>query len=178
MSRSAYFGIANLDRQDTTVDRFTATFRHRVNDQLSVRNLTRWQRVGQYSVTSAPQGTYCLAATGLTPTGTACTATFSNTVDASGVYRPGTNAFSVPVARGFFQPNGPRGLVRDQENQLLVNQTDIRLETGEKGALRNVANIGMSAAVEDYAINTASLLRNAAGIVGAAALAARTKRSD
>jgi catecholate siderophore receptor len=160
IDRGAYFGIANLDRQDTTVDRFTATFRHQVNDQLSVRNLSRWQRVRQYSVTSAPQGTFCLAATGLTPAGTACTSSFTNVVDAGGVFRP---SLTVPVAPGFFQPNGPRGYVRDQENQLLVNQTDIRLETGEKGGIRNVANIGMSASVEDYAIDTAQLLRNAAG---------------
>ncbi|MCU6453942.1 TonB-dependent receptor [Sphingomonas sp. A2-49] len=163
VGRSDYFGIANLDRQDTTVDRFTATVRHRVSDALSVRNLTRWQRVGQDSVTSAPQGTFCLAATSRTPTGGACTATFSNVVDAAGVYRPGTNSVTIPVAAGFFQPNGPRGLVRDQENQLLVNQTDIRLETGAKGGIRNVANTGMAASVEDYAITSASLIRNAAG---------------
>ena len=163
VDRSDYFGIANLDRQDTTVDRFTATFRHQVNDALSVRNLTRWQRVGQYSVTSAPQGTYCLAATNRTPSGGACTAVFSNVVDLGGVYRPGTNSVTIPVAAGFFQPNGPRGLVRDQENQLLVNQTDIRLETGEKGGIRNVANVGMSASVEDYTITSASLIRNPAG---------------
>lgn len=163
VDRGAYFGIANLDRQDTTVDRFTATLRHQVNAALSVRNLTRWQRVGQYSVTSAPQGTYCLAQTGLTPAGAACTSTFTNYVDGNGVFRTAANPLVVTVAPGTFQPNGPRGLVRDQENQLLVNQTDIRLETGEKGGLRNVANVGMSAAVEDYHINTASLLRNAAG---------------
>ena len=160
VDRSDYFGIANLDRQDTTVDRFTATFRHQVNDALSVRNLTRWQRVGQYSVTSAPQGTYCLTATNRTPTGTACTATLANFADAAGVFRPSQ---TITVAPGLYQPSGPRGLVRDQENQLLVNQTDIRLETGEKGGIRNVANVGMSASVEDYAITAASLPRNGAG---------------
>ena len=163
VDRSDYFGIANLDRQDTNVDRFTATLRHQVNDSLSVRNLTRWQRVGQYSVTSAPQGTYCLAPTNRTPTGGPCTASLSNVVDAGGVFRSGRGALDIPVAAGFFQPNGPRGLIRDQENQLLVNQTDIRLEAGAKGGIRNVANVGMSASVEDYAITTASLLRNAAG---------------
>ncbi|NJR77946.1 TonB-dependent receptor [Sphingomonas corticis] len=163
VDRSDYFGIRNLDRQDTTVDRLTATFRHEVNEQLSVRNLTRWQRVGQNTVTSAPQGTYCLAATGRTPTGGACEAVFSNVVDLGGVYRPGTNSVTIPVARGFFQPNGPRGLVREQENQLLANQTDLRLETGERGGTRNVANVGVQVQVEDYAITTASLLRNAAG---------------
>jgi catecholate siderophore receptor len=163
VDRRDYFGIANLDRQDTTVDRLTATFRHEVNDQVSVRNLTRWQRVGQNSVTSAPQGTYCLAATGLTPTGGPCAANFSNVVDGSGIYRPGTSSVSVAVAQGFFQPNGPRGLVREQENQLLANQTDLRIVTGERGEVRNTANVGLQIQVEDYAITTAQLLRNAAG---------------
>lgn len=163
VNRSDYFGIENLDRQDTDVDRLTATFRHAVNDQLSVRNLTRWQRVHQYSVTSAPQGTFCLAATNRTPTGGACTASLTNVVDSAGVFRTAANPLSITVAPGFFLPNGPRGLVRDQENQLLYNQMDIRLETGEKGGVRNVANIGVSAQVEDYLITTASLLRNAAG---------------
>ncbi len=163
VDRSDYFGIRNLDRQDTTVDRFTATFRHQVNEQLSVRNLTRWQRVGQYSVTSAPQGTYCLAATNRSPTGGACTASLTNVVDSAGVFRTAANPLVLTVAPGTFQPNGPRGLVRDQENQLLVNQTDIRFETGEKGGIRNVANVGMSASIEDYAITSASLIRNTAG---------------
>ncbi|MGA1799387.1 TonB-dependent receptor [Sphingomonas sp. 4RDLI-65] len=163
VDRSDYFGISNLDRQDTTVDRFTATLRHRIDEHLSIRNLTRWQRVGQYSVTSAPQGTYCLAATNQTPTGTACTASLTNVVDSAGVFRTPANPLVLTVAPGNFQPNGPRGLVRDQENQLLVNQTDIRFETGEKGGIRNVANIGMSASVEDYAIDTSSLLRNTLG---------------
>ena len=53
--------------------------------------------------------------------------------------------------------------MRDQVNQLFANQTDIRLETGTKGGIRNVANVGVSASVEDYAITSASLIRNAAG---------------
>jgi catecholate siderophore receptor len=67
------------------------------------------------------------------------------------------------VAQGFFQPNGPRGLVREQENQLLANQTDLRIVTGERGGVRNTANVGLQMQVEDYAITTAQLLRNAAG---------------
>ncbi|PZQ59634.1 MAG: TonB-dependent siderophore receptor [Sphingomonas taxi] len=163
VDRSDYFGIENLDRQDTTVDRFTATLRHQVDDHLSVRNLTRWQRVGQDSVTSAPQGVFCLAASGRTPAGTACTASLTNVVDGAGVFHTTANPLNITVAPGFFLPNGPRGLERTQENQLLANQVDIRLNHGEKGGVRNTANIGMSAQVEDYAITTASLLRNAAG---------------
>jgi catecholate siderophore receptor len=153
--RSDYYGYRNLDRQDIDVDRLTATLRHAVNDHVSVRNLTRWQRVRQYSVTSAPQGTFCLSA-GTQPvqvagrvTGASCTTTVNGA------------PFTIPA--GQWLPSGPRGLVRDQENQLFANQTDLRLEHGAKGGIRNVANIGVSFMVEDYKIRAGSLLRNADG---------------
>ncbi|WP_294336570.1 TonB-dependent receptor [uncultured Sphingomonas sp.] len=148
--RSGYYGIVNLDRQDITVDRLTATFRHDFGDGASVRNLTRWQRVGQSSVTSAPQGIFCLTATGRQPV----TATPGATI---GTVCPST------VPAGFFLPSGPRGLVRDQENQLLYNQTDVRLEHGTKGGFRNVLNVGLSGTIEDYALRQGSLLRTANG---------------
>ncbi|MEZ0496764.1 TonB-dependent receptor [Sphingomonas sp. IW22] len=148
--RSDYFGIANLDRQDTTVDRLTATFRHDLGDGLSVRNLTRWQRVAQYSVTSAPQGTFCLAETGRQPV----TAAPGDTI---GAPCPAT------LPSGFYQPSGPRGLVRDQENELLYNQIDLRHEFGARGGVRNVLNIGVSGMAEQYRITQGSLLRNADG---------------
>ena len=148
--RDAYFGIANLDRQDSTVDRLTATFRHQIDDHWSVRNLTRWQQVTQYSVTSAPQGTFCLASTNLQP----ITATPGATVGA---------ACPANVPAGFYQPSGPRGLVRDQQNQMLTNQIDLRHEAGAKGGLHNVLNIGMSGMIENYRITQGSLLRNADG---------------
>lgn len=150
VDRSDYFGIRNLDRQETTVDRFTATLRHQVNDGLAVRNLTRWQRVGQFSVTSAPQGTFCLSATGRQPVGASGEATVGLTCPAG-------------LSPGRYQPSGPRGLLRDQENQLLYNQTDLRWEAGAKGGVRNVANIGVSASIEDYRISQGNLLRTATG---------------
>ncbi|MBB3694272.1 TonB-dependent siderophore receptor [Sphingomonas sp. BK580] len=140
--RSAYYGIVNLDRQDQVLDRATATFRHAVSEAVSVRNLTRWQHVVQNGVTSAPQGTFCLAGVALQPTGAACPA---------------------GLAPGEWRPSGPRGLVRDQEAQLLYNQTDLRVATGAQGGVRNTLNLGLSGAIEDYAITTASLLRNADG---------------
>ncbi|KQN93048.1 TonB-dependent receptor [Sphingomonas sp. Leaf231] len=146
--RSDYYGYRNLDRQDVNIDRLTATLRHSVNDHLSVRNLTRWQRVAQYSVTSAPQGTFCLAS-GTQP------------VQVAG----GTSGSGCPTTLrpGQWLPSGPRGLLRDQENQLFANQTDLRLEHGAEGSIRNVANIGVSMMVEDYKIAAGSLLRNADG---------------
>jgi len=174
---SDYFGIVNLDEQKTDVDRLTATFNHEFSERVSLRNLTRWQRIGQFSRTSAPQGTFCLTATGRQPitaapgqtVGAACTASIQNVVDGNGVFRGNANpvtspnAFSVPVAPGFFQPNGPRGLVRDQVNQLLYNQADLRIVSGDKGGIHNTLVVGGALTWEDYAITTTQLIRDVQG---------------
>ncbi|UZK68727.1 TonB-dependent receptor [Sphingomonas sp. S1-29] len=145
---SDYFGIANLDSQQSEVDRLTATFTHQLSDALTVRNLTRYQRVLQPTVTSAPQGTFCLS-TGRTPLGVACPAATQTTA-----------AQNTP---GFYYPSGPRGLVRDQLNDLLYNQTDLTLVSGTAGRLRNTLVVGASYAQEDYVLVTANLLRNPGG---------------
>jgi len=64
---SDYFGYRNLDRQDILVDRLTATLRHAFSGSVSIRQLTRWQRVGQNSRTSSPEGIFCLSTTGRQP---------------------------------------------------------------------------------------------------------------
>jgi catecholate siderophore receptor len=171
VDRSDYFGIANLDKQESTVDRFTATFAHEFSDNVSIRNLTRWQRVAQFSQTSAPQGTFCLSGTGRQPittvaggtTGAACSVSFTNVVDSAGVYHTTANPLVVAVPAGFFQPNGPRGLVRDQVNDLMFNQTDLRIVSGEEGGVRNTLVVGASLSWEDYSITSASLARNSLG---------------
>lgn len=168
---SDYFGIRNVDEQNIDIDRFTAVFAHQFSDNVSLRTLGRWQRVAQYSQTSAPQGTFCLANTGLQPitavaggsTGDICTASLTNVVDSNGVFHTSSNPLSVTVAPGFFQPNGPRGLVRDQVNDLLYSQTDLRVVSGEKGGLRNTLVVGASFTQEEYSITTASLARDSLG---------------
>ena len=165
---SDYFGIANLDRQQVTVDRLTATFRHQFSGAVSFRSLTRWQRVDQDSVTSAPQGTFCLTATGRQPISAAPGATVGApcTVRINNVALPGGGFGTSPtiiVPTGFFQPNGPRGRVREQENQLFYNQTDLRFESGGAGGMRNMLVIGAAFTAEDYGIATSELVRDAAG---------------
>lgn len=151
----AYYGYRNLDVQRTTVDRGTIIFRHQFGDGLSIRNLSRWQRVAQYTQTSAPQGTFCLQTTGLQPVG-------ANGASTVGLACPAN------VTRGTFLPSGPRGLVRDQENQLFYNQTDLRLESGAKGSIHNVLVVGGVLSQEDYQITSASLPRNPDGSAVAA----------
>ena len=147
---SDYFGYRNLDRQIIDVDRFTATFRHEFSDSISVRNLTRWQRVRQDSRTSSAEGTWCLSGTGRQPVPATATAT-------TGLACPaGLNP-------GFYRPSGPRGRVRDQENDLVHTQTDLRIETGASGGLHNILVVGGSLTREDYSIETAELARNADG---------------
>ncbi|HTM95382.1 MAG TPA: TonB-dependent receptor plug domain-containing protein, partial [Croceibacterium sp.] len=146
---SDYFGYRNLDRQKTNIDRVTLTLRHAFSDSVSFNNLTRWQRVDQYSQTSAPQGTFCLTATGLQPVGAAGNATIGIACPAS-------------LAPGFYAPSGPRGLIRDQSNELFVNQADLRVVT-ETGSLKNTLVVGGALAWEDYAITTAQLVRNPDG---------------
>jgi catecholate siderophore receptor len=148
VDRSAYYGIKNLDRQKITVDQATITFEHDFNENISVRNLTRWQRVHQPSRTSAPQGVFCQD-DGKQPVTTA-----------AGVPKNCAAPQNVP---GTFYPSGPRGLVRDQLNQLLYNQTDLRVVSGEEGGIRNTLVVGASFTKEDYDIETASLLRNPDG---------------
>jgi catecholate siderophore receptor len=138
---SDYFGIRNLDDQDISVDQLTAIAEHDFSDDLTIRNLTRWQRVDQDSITSAPQGVYCLS-TGVQPTGAACPA---------GQDTP-----------GFYYPAGPRGLQRQQESQLFYNQTDLRLVARGNG-LESVFNLGASFTFEDYSLLTAQNLRNPGG---------------
>ena len=148
---SDYFGYRNLDLQEVDVDRITAIVSHEFSDSVELRNLTRWQRVGQYSQTSAPQGTFCLASTGLQPV-------------SLGASDPAGRACPAGLQPGFWQPSGPRGLVRDQENRLFVNQADLRIES-RLGAMRNTLVIGGALTWEEYSIESASLPRNPDGSV-------------
>ena len=147
---SDYFGYRNFDTQETTVDRLTATIRHEFSDSISIRNLVRWQRVDALTIASAPQGTFCLTGTGRQP------------VPATAVATEGA-ACPAGLNPGFYLPSGPRGRIRDQENELLHSQTDLQIETGEGSSLHNTLVIGGSLTWEDYFIETAELARNANG---------------
>jgi catecholate siderophore receptor len=148
--RSDYFGFRNFDDQEITVDRATATLEHEFAPRLSIRNLTRWQRVAQDSVTTSPQGIFCLASTGLQPVGSGPDSTVG-----------------IPCAAGLqpgqFLITGPHGRERDQLNKLFYNQTDLRWEAGEDGRLHNVLVVGGQLSWEDYRIATIELMRNPDG---------------
>lgn len=138
---SGYFGYRNVDYQDQQVDQATVIFDHAFSDAVSVRNLSRWQRVEQNLVVDPPQGgTWCLGDR-RTQTGAACTAT-----QATNTYYPG----------------GPRGTSRFSVNKTLYNQLDFTFDVGIAG-LDHTLVLGGSWLKEDYALANGNSLRNPGG---------------
>lgn len=135
---STYYGYRNVDTQEITLDALTATIDHEFDNNVRVRNLTRWQQVDQYLVVDPPQGTWCIDS-GINPwTGAACAA-------------PGT-----------YQPSGPRGTVRDTTNEILVNQTDFTIDF-TTGAIEHTLVTGFSVSRESYHRDNGNALRNPLG---------------
>ena len=134
---SAYYGYSNVDAQDIGLDAFTTIVDHGFSDGFSLRNLTRWQEVEQYSFVDQPQGAWCVE-TGVNPwTGVACAA-------------PGT-----------FVPNRG-GTIRDTANEILVNQTDFTLEFAT-GQVQHTLVSGFSLSNETYHRDNGNGLRNPLG---------------
>jgi len=140
---SGYFGYKNVDYQKQTIDQATMIFDHQFSDSVTLRNLTRWQRVEQNVVVDPPQasgtGEYCLA--------------------------DGTNQIGNPCADGhspgFYYPSGPRGNSRFSENQALYNQLDMTFKFGPSS--QHTLVIGGSYLKEDYTLDTGNSLRNPDG---------------
>lgn len=141
-SRSAYYGFRNLDRQDSNLDQGTAIFEQELSSRISLRNLTRYQDVTQYSIADGPEGTFCLP-TGLQASGLACTAAGS--------------------APGFFTPSGgSRGNTRDTRNQIIYNQTDLK-GTVDTFGIEHSFDLGVSLSREYYDVRSGNSQRNANG---------------
>ncbi|MBO9713333.1 TonB-dependent receptor [Sphingomonas sp.] len=157
VDRSDYFGYRNVDTQEINFDQATAIFEHDFSDKVSIRNLTRWQDVRQLSIVDPPQGTWCLA-TGVTPTGAACTATIAAQTIGNASIPGGT----LTIPAGYFLASGPRGNTRDSDNQLMYNQTDLRA-VFDTGGIEHTLVIGASYSWEKYFLSTGNVLRNANG---------------
>lgn len=140
IDRSDYFGYRNIDRQDITIDQATAIVAHAFSDKVSLRNLTRWQKVSQLTIVGPPQGTYCLA----------------GGIQASGAVCPTT----VPV--GYYLIGGPRGNVRDTTSELMYNQIDLSAQFAT-GALEHSLVVGASAGWEKFHLSTGNAYRNVDG---------------
>ncbi|MET0586887.1 MAG: TonB-dependent receptor [Novosphingobium sp.] len=141
---SGYYGYKDVDRQDQTIDQATAIFEHEISDSLSIRNLTRWQRVAQDLVVNPPQGAYCLA-----------NSTLANSTAAA------TPCASGQVA-GYFYPSGPRGTARFSVNTMMYDQLDLNA-VFNTGSIEHTITLGASFAQEDYTLSNGNEMRNPGG---------------
>ncbi|UXI67160.1 TonB-dependent receptor [Tahibacter amnicola] len=146
-----YYGNRNVDTQEIEVDSFTAILQHTFNDQLSLRNFTRAQKVSVFTIVSAPGGTFCMP-NNLTPTGASCVVR----------QNPPNVATDVTVPAGSWLPGGPRGNGRDTTNRMLVNQTDLTANF-DTGAIQHTLVGGFSLMHESFELDGTAEFRNADG---------------
>lgn len=137
---SNYYGFRNLDVQEITVDGLTLKLRHEFSENLILTNTARWQKIEQTTITSAPQGTWCLASGFNAQTGAAC----------------GSPGFFTATA------SGPRGNRRDTENSQLINQTDLNWKFAT-GPFQHNLVLGLSLSHETFDLSTANILRTDQG---------------
>lgn len=139
VDRTKYFGYSNIDRQKIDTHLVTGIFNHQFSDNLSMRTLVRYARVGQDVVVNPPQGTVCLLS-GINPlNGTACAS-------------PGT-----------YVPSGPRGNRRDTLNSTTYAQNDFHWR-GNLLGLENNAVLGFSVLSETFELVTSNSQRTTLGV--------------
>jgi catecholate siderophore receptor len=137
--RASYYGFRNLDTQQSTINQLTAIFEHEFSDTVSVRNLTRYQAVSQFTIADGPEGSFCLP-TGLTMLNAACT------------------------TPGLFTPSGgSRGNTRQTLNELAYNQTDLKAVVDTAG-IEHTLDFGFSLSRENYKAATGNSQYTAAGV--------------
>jgi len=144
--RSGYYGFANLDQQNSKTDSIQAIFSHEFSDAVRIRNLTRYENINQNTITSQPNGTFCLESTGLQP------------MDINGAEA----ACPATVPAGYYLPTGGRGVQRLIRNKTAYNQIDLSAEFST-GGVQHTLVLGASALWEDYHQTQGTLPRNADG---------------
>ncbi|MGV3769725.1 MAG: TonB-dependent receptor [Sphingobium phenoxybenzoativorans] len=144
--RGGYYGFANLDQQNSKTKSLQAIFSHEFSDTVKIRNLTRYENISQDTITSQPNGTFCLASTGRQP------------MDINGV----SAACPATVPAGYYLPTGGRGVERFIHNETAYNQIDLSADFAT-GGIEHTLVIGASALWEKYRQNQGTLPRNPDG---------------
>ncbi|MCI4588687.1 TonB-dependent receptor [Sphingobium sp. BYY-5] len=151
--RSGYYGFANLDQQNSKTNSLQAIFSHQFSDAVKIRNLTRYENIRQNTITSQPNGTFCLASTGRQP------------MDINGVSASCTTTtagVTTTVPAGYYLPTGGRGVQRIITNETAYNQLDLSADFNT-GGIEHTLVIGASAMWERYRQKQGTLPRNADG---------------
>jgi catecholate siderophore receptor len=163
---SGYYGYRNIDEQKQTVTQLTAIFEHDFSDNISIRNLTRYENVRQLTIVDPPQaGMYALNGKcyGSTPANTG----ISNEVNGACPFTIAAATSTAPaitanIPDGYYLPGGPRGNLRDTRNQLGYDQIDLRAHFNT-GILQNELVLGGAATWEHYNLDTGREFLNADG---------------
>jgi catecholate siderophore receptor len=136
----AYYGYRNIDKMRQNINQVTGILDHDFSDTLSIRNLSRFQKIKYDTYVDPPQGNFCLTGNVL-PTGAACAA---------------------GQVAGTFYPSGPRGTTRLTNTSIWYDQVDL-VAHFKIGGMDNAVTFGGSLAQEDYNISNGNVLRNPLG---------------
>jgi catecholate siderophore receptor len=163
--REGYYGFANLDRQNSITNAMQAIFSHEFSDRVKIRSLTRYENIDQDTVTSQPNGTFCLD-NGLQPSapptvigtaipaGTACTAAIQ--------VNPTGAASTLNVPAGYYLPTGGRAVNRLIRNETAYTQLDLSADF-ETGGIGHSLVVGVSALWEGFEQRQGNINRTAQG---------------
>jgi catecholate siderophore receptor len=163
--REGYYGFANLDRQNSITNAMQAIFSHEFSDTVRIRSLTRYENIKQDTVTSQPNGTFCLpnglqppalptAPGAAIPAGAACTASIQ--------INPTGAASTLSIPAGYYLPTGGRAVNRLIENETAYTQLDLSAEF-ETGGISHSLVVGASALWEGYEQRQGNINRTAQG---------------
>jgi catecholate siderophore receptor len=156
VNRSNYYGFSNVDVERIDSDAVTAIFSHDFGATSMIRNLTRWEDYDRYSITDSPEGRICFAP-GEFPLGTNLQA--PGTTLRCGA--PGANPLE-GIGRVTYTPAGPIGNLRDTNNRIIANQTDLTVRFDAAG-ISHALVVGVASSRESYSQKLGSEYRNSNG---------------
>jgi len=153
VSRSNYYGFSNVDSQKIKNDSLTSILEHSFNSQIKLRNATRFASNQTDATTDGVEGDVCLVV-GDYPLGTVLD-------PVTGL--PTSTAVPKCAAAGMYTPrSGPNGQIRNTQNDILVNQTDVTWAFNT-GAIAHTAVTGFQISKETYHLDGGSIFRNGNG---------------
>ena len=135
VDRSTYFGFSNVDRENATVDVFTATIEKDINTAMTLRNTTRQGSVDNDSTLATLNGLVCLGGVAFNPAATdpACPTPPAGA----------TNTWS--VSGNSLIP----GNLRVDETMLSANVTDLTWDF-KTGGIEHTVVLGISLTREEF----------------------------
>lgn len=147
VDRSTYFGFSNVDSQQIKNDALTSILEHEFSRQVKLRNATRWASNVTDATTDGVEGDICVEAGDL-PLGT-----LSPTPAGTPICQ---------TARTYTPRKGPNGQIRDTQNDILINQSDVTWSFNT-GIAAHALVTGLQLSKEIYHLNAGNVFRNANG---------------